>query len=210
MPGMFRSSTSTSAPCRARSRRARRRRRRLRPRPRIRAAPSRMRRMPAAHQRVIVGEAATARLGRRGHDGVLPMRNVARRGARRARCAGADGQRAAERGDPLAHAEPAHVRLGAGGGAAAVVLDGQTTRRGRRVASCARTPRGARVAGDVGQRFLHDAVDHHFDLRREAGGRRFEVESRPRCATRAEKSSASARSAAPGRGRRAPTAAAGC
>ena len=66
--------------------------------------------------------ARSTRSRRRAHDAVSQSgcRASSADAAARRR---ADRQPAAERGDALAHAEPAHVRAGVGGDAAAVVLD---------------------------------------------------------------------------------------
>ena len=113
----------------------------------------------------------------------LSIGNAARRRARRRRGAAPDRQ--PRRPAPCTRSRmPSQPRCGAASSADAVpvVLDRQP--HSPAVARhAARAPGGAGVAGDVGQRLLHHAVEHHFDLRREAAGWRPRCRAPRRCAS---------------------------
>ena len=118
-------------------------------------------------------------------------------------------QRRADQHGALAHA--AHAAALAARRAGSRWPSSSTSSRGRPPASSSRTSArlAPRVAGDVGQRLLGDAVEHELGVAAELrqAGLDVDVDARARSARRRARRARAARS--PGRGRRAPPAAAG-
>ena len=79
-----------------------------------------------------------------------------------------DRERATRGRDPFLHAQPPEIRAHVWRQPAAIVFDGEHDGAGAHLKGGA-DPGGARVANGIGQRLLHHAIDHHFDVGRERG-----------------------------------------